>query len=362
MTRSTKTEIRMQRGDLRVTEVHESPLAPLADGQVLARVDKFALTANNVSYGLTGDLIGYWKFFPSDDPWGVLPVWGFAEVIESKCPDVPVGERVWGFLPMASHVVLTPGRITPTAFDDAAEHRAALPGVYNRYQRTRDDAPEVMALEDARCLLFPLFTTSFVIHDFLADSAWFGARQVVILSASSKTGFGLAHLLAHDPARPVRVIGVTSAANVAFVEKLGTCDTVLTYDELQRIDATVPTIIVDMAGSGKVVAALHEHLRDNVVYSCSVGATHWTDTGTPRNLPGAAPTFFFAPGQIAKRDQDWGPGEILRRAFAASATIAGASQGSLTIEHITGAEASRQALEEMVAGKTPPNRGLMLSI
>lgn len=359
---TSRTEIRVLRSDLRVTEIHESPIAPLAEGEVLLRVDKFALTANNVTYGFAGDLIGYWRFFPTGEPWGILPVWGFGDVVASRCPEVHEGERLWGFLPMASHVVLQPGNLKPDAFDDVAAHRASLPGIYNRYQRTAQDPPEMQALEDARCLLVPLFTTSYVIHDFLADNAWFGARQIVILSASSKTGFGLAHLVAHDPAKPVRVVGVTSPGNVAFVQSLGTCDSVLTYDSLQTIDASLPTIVVDMAGSGAVLAAVHEHVRDNVVYSCSVGATHWTDAGTPRGLPGAAPTFFFAPGQITKRDHDWGPGEILRRAFAASAAIAGASAGVLHIEHVRGAASVKRELDDMVAGKTAPHRGLMLGL
>ena len=357
-----ETRICIRRDDLRVTEIRRLPLPELAAGQVLAHIDKFALTANNVSYGLAGDLIGYWNFFPCEEPWGLLPVWGFADVVASRCADIPVGERLWGFLPMASHVVLEPGHVGKDAFVDVAPHRQALPGLYNRYQRTGGDTEALRALEDERCLLFPLFTTAFVIHDFLADQAWFGATQLVVLSASSKTGFGLADMAAHDPQRPVRVVGVTSAANTGFVASLGTCDQVVTYGEIDRIDPTLPTVVVDMAGSAKVVAAVHEHLRERVVYSCSVGATHWADAGTPQDLPGAAPTFFFAPAQIAKRDADWGAGELLRRAATRCAEIAAASRGVLEIERVRGADAARRELDDMVAGRTPPFRGLLLSI
>lgn len=356
------TEIRIRRDDLRVTTIATRDLAELADGQVLARVDKFALTANNVSYGFAGDLIGYWNFFRCEAPWGVLPVWGFADVVASRCADVPVGDRLWGFLPMASHVVLEPGAVTADAFVDTAAHRRELPGLYNRYQRTAGDPAALRAIEDERCLLFPLFTTSFVIHDFLADNRWFGACQLVILGASSKTGFGLADMAARDPERPVTVVGVTSPGNVGFVAKLGTCDRVVTYDAIDAIDPTLPTVVVDMAGSGKVVAAVHGHLRERVVYSCSVGATHWSEAGTPRDLPGAAPAFFFAPAQIAKRDGDWGPGELLRRASARCAAIAAACREVLRIEHVRGAAAARRELDEMVAGRTAPSRGLMLSL
>lgn len=38
----------------------------LSDNEVLLKVDKFALTANNISYGIAGDDLGYWRFFPTE--------------------------------------------------------------------------------------------------------------------------------------------------------------------------------------------------------------------------------------------------------------------------------------------------------
>ena len=46
----------------------------LQTGQVLFRVDRFAFTANNISYALAGDMLGYWRFFPTVEGWGRLPV------------------------------------------------------------------------------------------------------------------------------------------------------------------------------------------------------------------------------------------------------------------------------------------------
>ena len=356
------TEIQILRSDLNQTRTVSRPAPKLAEGEVLAKVDSYALTANNVSYGVSGDMIGYWKFFPAEGEWGIIPVWGFATVIESRCPDVPVGDRVWGFLPMASHVVMKPGAVRASAYVDAAEHRQPLPELYNRYQRTKDDPPALQAMDAERCALFPLFTTSYVIADFLADNDWFGAKQVVILSASSKTGFGLADLLHNTPGRPVRVVGATSPANRAFVEGLGTCDQVVVYDEIASLDPAVPTIVVDMAGSAPILTAVHNRFGDRLVYSCVVGATHWTDRKGRGELPGAKPTFFFAPGQIGKREADWGPGEILRRAQAEGARIAAGAMKTLKVERIAGAEPARAALAEMVAGKVSPDRVLMLSL
>ena len=68
---------------------------------------------------------------------------------------------------------------------------------------------------DYQALLRPLFMLSFLVDDFLAENEIFGAERVMLSSASSKTAFGLAHLLhARDG---IKVIGLTSASNVAFV-------------------------------------------------------------------------------------------------------------------------------------------------
>ena len=63
----------------------------LEPGEVRLAVDAFALTANNVTYAAIGDLLQYWSFFPAPDRWGRVPVWGYADVVESTLDDVPVG-------------------------------------------------------------------------------------------------------------------------------------------------------------------------------------------------------------------------------------------------------------------------------
>ena len=71
--------------------------AALADGSIRVSIGPWALTANNITYMAVGDMIGYWKFFdPKDygiqmDGFGRMPVWGYAQVTESKCTDVPIG-------------------------------------------------------------------------------------------------------------------------------------------------------------------------------------------------------------------------------------------------------------------------------
>jgi hypothetical protein len=343
--------------------VVESPIPDPAQGQIVARVDKFALTANNVTYALAGDALGYWKFFPVEEPWGVVPVWGFADVVVSRSPEIPVGERLWGYFPMASHVVLTPSRVSPRGFVDASPHRKDLPAPYNAYARTANDPPELKAIEDRRCILFPLYATSYILCDYLVDNAFFGAKDVLITSISSKTGMGLGKLITDCGEERPRVIGLTSPANVDYVKSLGVCDLVETYQTISRLDDSRAAAFVDMAGQGDVVAAVHAGYGANLKVSIAVGVTHW---GTERfsNRQGAAQphTFFFAPAQLAKRDQDWGRGEAMRRAQEACFRLQRDLRAATTISHEFGPEATCAAFLRLVEGTQSPNVGIIASL
>lgn len=354
------TKLLVNRASIGEAKLVERGRAPLAEGEVRATLTRFALTANNISYALTGEQIGYWKFFPdAEEGWGVVPVWGFATVTESRCDAVPVGTGVWGFLPMATDLVMQPSRVTQAGFTDDAPHRRELPYVYNLYARTNDDPPALAAIADLRSLVFPLFTTSYVIDDYIADNDGFGADQVIIGSASSKTAFGLAHYLKARGSR--RVIGLTSPANIGFVERLGYYDEVIAYDAIETLDATVPSVFVDMSGNGTVVAAIHHHFADQLKASIGVGATHWEAPRNAAPLPGPPPAFFFAPAQIAKRDEEWGRGEMMRRASAANIDFCGALGVRLTVRHLEGPEAIADSYRATAAGLTPPDQGLILS-
>ena len=356
------TELWVNREDLRITRQVISKIPDIVEGQVLVSIDKFGLTANNVSYAVAGDSIGYWGYYPAEDGWGKIPVWGCASVIESSCTEVPVGDRLWGFFPMASHAVLQPGHVHADYFMDLADHRQGLPALYNQFRRTLAEPAFMQNLETERCLLFPLFCTSYLLYDYLIDNAFFGAQQVVIGSVSSKTGFGLAQMLHRDNTVSVAVIGLTSAKNQGFVSGLGCCDQIVLYGDEQLIDASLPTAYVDMSGDAGLTIALHSHLGENMVESAMVGASHWENRGPVGDLPGARPTFFFAPGQIDKRNKEWGPGVAMDKAMVASAEVAARVAGNLQVEWIQGAEALSQVWIQLLDNKIPPSKGLMVSL
>ena len=355
-------ELEVARGDLARVRVHDVPAPALQDGEARLRVEGFALSANNITYAVFGDVLRYWDVFPGgpsdagdDTAWGRIPVWGFGEVVETRSPDVTVGERFYGYYPMATELVVVPGRADERSILDTAPHRAAMASAYNRYQRCAADPLHRADREDEQMLLYPLFFTSFVIDDFLADNGDFGAEQVVISSASSKTSLGVA-FLAHQ--RGVRVVGLTSPGNVEFVEGLGVVDEIVTYDRAASV-AAVPSVFVDVAGNADVRHAVHSRLGDLLGHSMAVGGTHWDHEAeaAPEGLPGPEPTFFFAPTQIAKRTHEWGADEVDHCVGEAWDRYLAWVDGWIDLQHASGAEAVTAVYAELLAGRVDPRVG-----
>ena len=333
----------------------------LAANEVLLRVDRFALTSNNISYAAAGDMLDYWGFFPAATPgMGRIPAMGFGDVLRSRHPEVAEGERVFGFFPMSTHLRLQADAITRQGFVDKSEHRAKQAAVYRQYNRTDADAMYEAKYEDETLLLRGLFMTSFLVDDFVADNDFFGARDFVISSASSKTAIALAFLTWRRGRG--RVIGLTSARNRAFVEDLGYYDRTLLYEDVGSLAADVPAVFVDHSGNGDVVNAVHRQLGDNLVYSCIVGATHWSAPPRASDLPGANPEFFFAPGQIQKRSQEWGGAVLAERLGGAWALFRDASGGWLRVVRGYGPEQVERVYREVLEGRARPDRGHVLSL
>lgn len=359
------TDFQVRRDDLRQTRftaLDAAQDAPLAAGEVLVKVDRFAFTANNITYAVFGDGMNYWDFFPAPDGWGRVPVWGFGDVARSNAEGVAAGERLYGYFPMSSWVKLTPQRVAPHGFADGAAHRAHLHPVYNRYQRLAADPAHRREDEPAHMLLRPLFSTSYLIDDFLAEAGFFGARQVVLTSASSKTALALAHQLHALRAGQVDVVGLTSPANRAFCAGLGVYDRVLAYDEVETLDAAMPAVSVDMAGNGDVLRRIHEHFGPALRHSCLVGGTHWEARRGVGELPGPAPELFFAPAQMKKRADEWGPAEFEARMASAWRDFMLAAKGWIRVHDERGAEAVERSYRETLEGRVDPATGQILSL
>ncbi len=359
--------IEVRRDELGETRVVSEPVPEPGPGEALLKVDAFALTANNITYAVAGDSIGYWRFFPAQGGeaggWGRIPVWGFGDVVSGSVDGLAPGDRFYGYFPMAGYLLVKPERVNERGFSDGAAHRAELPPVYNNYTRTSTD-PAYRKEQEAMIMLFrPLFTTSFFLDDFLDDNDFFGADTVVLSSASSKTAFGLAWLLHRNRRDRGRVVGLTSPGNVAFVESLGCYDRVVIYDALSSLEPG-PTVFVDMAGNAELRAELHHHYGDALKHSCSVGATHWESAKIGGNdpLPGPRPTLFFAPSQIQKRAKEWGPDGLAKRTAAAWEPFVAVAEGWMDVHHERGPEAAAKVYQEVLHNRARPRDGFILSL
>jgi hypothetical protein len=364
----------VRKDQLARTELRSTEAPVLTAGEVRLNVTRFALTANNITYAAFGEAMNYWSFFPvnqaDDAGWGRIPVWGFGTVVQSEHPGVAEGEKFYGYYPMSSSVVLHPGRLTAAGFSDAGAHRSNLHAVYNQYLRCSTDPFYTSDSEDTQALLRPLFITSWLIDDFLADNDFFGARTVgrqravmLLSSASSKTAYGTAFQLANR--QGIEVVGLTSAANVGFCQSLGCYERVLSYQQLDQIDADADCVYIDFAGNAELRRSIHRRFR-NLKYSSSIGGTHVEQLGGAKDLPGPRATLFFAPAQIKKRSSDWGAPELGQRLlkdwqrFIAKVSEPGAAW--LLVEHHLGPAAVTNAYARVLGGQADPRQGHILSL
>jgi Protein of unknown function (DUF2855) len=335
-------------------------MPPLADGAVRLKVESFAVTANNVTYAVIGDMFGYWNFFPTgEEGTGIVPMWGHAVVEASHSPDIEVGERVYGYLPMGSHLDVIPGNISASGFLDTAPHRQPMSPIYNQYGRIAADTEHDPAREDARMIFGPLFKTGFLIEAMMRREDWFGAQACFLTSASSKTAMALAHCM-KEGSPAVKRIGLTSTGNVEFVRSTGLYDAVLDYAEMLPFPEE-SAVSVDFAGNATVLRNIHEGLGDRLTYSCTVGVTHvGARQGSGAPLPGPTPTLFFAPTEAAATIKALGPigfGDAVGKSWAGFVRV---TDGVVKVDHRAGLQAAADAFVATFKGEADPAVGIVV--
>jgi len=356
------TIFEVSRTDIHKTRAIDEPTAELADGHVRLAVERFALTSNNVTYAIFGDMLGYWSFYPAaEDGWGRVPAMGYARVVESARDDVATGGLYSGWYPMARTVDIAAVPTGNGLRDDGA-HRAEHAPVYRTLVATdRDPFHEPgEEAENRHALLRILFATSFLADDFFAESDYYGASRVIVMSASSKTAVGFAQ---RASARGVgEVVGLTSARNIEFVRALGYYDRVVTYDDIETLSPDVDSVSIDMAGNGAVLARVHDRLGDRLRYSMIVGKSHaGAEQGDPPSS-GPAPELFFAPTQIQKRIEEWGAAGYEERMKQALLEFVAESAKWLGVTRTSGADGAERIWHDTIAGEVPPSIGHIVSI
>lgn len=344
-----------------VAEPLPSPEA-LAPGALLLACDRFAFTANNITYAVLGEQLGYWRFFPAEAGWGRIPVWGYADVVASRHPAIAVGERVYGYLPMATHLAVQADKVHGAGFADVSPHRSSLPPAYQYYRRVAADPAYRVERECEQVLLQPLFLTAFLLHDQVAAERYHGARRVLLTSASSKTAIATAARFAAGKPPGLELVALTSARHREFVAAVGYADRVLAYDELETLDATVPTLSIDFAGNAAILKRVHGHFLNQLTASLLVGGTHWQDAAPTAAMPGARPELFFAPAQLARRSAEWGALVFEQRLAEAWLGFVPHVGNWLEACEARGPAAVEAVYRDALAGRLEPHHGHVLRL
>jgi hypothetical protein len=161
--------------------------------------------------------------------------------------------------------------------------------------------------------------------------------------------------------RAPQVVGLTSARNIAFTESLGCYDRVLPYERMQELDGAVPTAYLDLAGNARLRAEVRRHLGERLVHEAIVGLTHQEPAGA-QALTGSRTAVFFAPDQMRKRIGDWGREELDQRFAASWQRFAPVVEGWVDVVTAHGPEALRQVWLDVLAGRSEPRAGHVVTL
>ena len=314
--------IDIDRDDIAQAAIVAEPEAPLPEGGLEVAIDLFALTANNVTYAALGKALRTVR-----QRHGLL---GFLRRTGCPGPAARMGLRHRHAFGSPRHrdrraiLWLLAARQPRGAAarscerrrlhrDHPAPHRVA--GAYNQYQRLSALTDHDPADHDWWPVYRPLYLTGWLIADQMEDNGDYGAEQVVVAAASSKTALGFAHAMREREERP-DLIALVSPASEQFVRDSKLYDRVIRYGEAIRIDEDMDTAFVDFAGKPRVTKLVHEHFGTSLHLSLIVGKGIGMRRAPKGSCRGRADRL-LAPAQLQKRSKDWG-GDGLRERIGAA--------------------------------------------
>ncbi len=363
----TISAVKINRGNISKTHVidYNKPTADdMSDGTVLLKLDIFSLSSNNITYAVTGNSLKYWNFFPIDEEHSLLPVWGFGQVVASKHSNFEIGDRFYGYYPMSSHVLVQPSNVNPYGFVDANPSRVSNNPLYDHYTNVSTDIGYKLENEAMLSLYKPLFITSYLLNDFLEENDSFGAEQILITSASSKTAYGLAAVL-HERKLAgdytPSIVALTSSGNVDFVKGLEIYDEIINYSELDKLNNSKRTTIIDFTGNQKMLKQIANGLGDKHAYTSLIGAVQ-NDRLEDEEDATKHGQFFFAPIQAQKCVQRLGTIEFTKLYSTALSQFIERAKQWIELENLEGTEEVEKKYIDLLKNSPPPEKGYIASI
>ena len=328
------------------TRIISESLPEPGPGQLLLSIDRFGLSANNLTYALLGDMLGHWAPFPAADGWGRVPVWGAATVVAGDPEAASAGARFVGYLPMASHVLVRAVAAHPGLRDVSTERSGMLP-LYREMRRVDTDPAWSSGLLDAEVLMQPVYPAAGMLDEDLRRS---GAHRVVISSASSKTSLGVARLLVE---RGVHVTGLSDRSRAAAAASAVAYEQVLPYDDLAALAAKEETTYVDVAGDPEIARSVAERLGSALKQHIAVGGSHLAALGglpAPSPAPsGPAPVRFSIGQRLVEVTEDFGRAELDRIEQNARRILVPWADRTFRVTRLDGLDAASEAWRRMGA-------------
>lgn len=304
-------QLTVNKNDIRKSKIAPNPRPQqLEAGQILVKIEKLALTASNVAYAHFGTSRRFWDFFPSPiSGMGILPAWGFGEVIESANEEILVGERLYGFFPVASHLVIDAEKANENTIEALDSHRLELSSVYNSYTITEKRPSYEDYYDDLQALFQTQFLHSFMLEDWLFENSYFESKQIVLTSASSNIAILLAFLISErkkSDGVEVKVVGLTSFKKAGYVNKSGFFDEVRGYEELNKLSKEEATLVIDFTGNKTILEEIQSYFGDDLTHLSLVGTSHWNKQAQDKAHLTEKACFFSASTQIKKRGEQQG--------------------------------------------------------
>ena len=270
-------------------------------GQVEVHIVKLAMTANSCTYSVCGGApLFTLSNFPVPDgtledgarSYARVPCWGTGVVTASQCASVPVGQRIYGYLPMSPTCLLQPTQVSQTkgTFVDGAPARSQIIKNYRQYSTRPVHAsgtPLTADEEDFHTSSGTVFSTGWSLP-FFATKLSPAPTALLVTAASSRTSIAAAHATRFHGELKADVIGLTSSKNLKFVQSLGLYDQVVLYDALEtQLVETRKVAVMDVAGNVELLERLYALYGPNIVDYQKIGLAHLgqPELGRPPNLP-----------------------------------------------------------------------------
>ncbi|KAJ7738327.1 hypothetical protein B0H16DRAFT_1424839 [Mycena metata] len=377
--------------DKAVIAASELP-AQLPPNTIVIKVDRFGFSANNITYQALGEEphFRYYDFHPAPETnetspktHGLVPVWGFGTVVASSHPKISSGELIYGYLAPSRYLVVpvSPSDVNKHAFYVPRPHLPADRRPYNQIIRCAADpeyTPGTLG-EDLTMLYRPLFWTAYWFEDWIFSLGYRGATAFLISSASAKTAFCTAYLIAQRRSRgeaKVKIIGLTSKRNVAFTKGLSLYDEVVQYDSFPSALGREKWVYVDVAGNDDLNKRVFEHFETpasgELVSSIALGMTTMTPTSdkastfdwgaTKSAAQGPQLERFFMPEWLNVRKHQLSLSEIFQRQKRAWAALMVDCVPWVRLEHVSGPEQVKKAYDNIASSGFSPDVGYIWSL